>query len=169
MGTHAHAMFESFTSKKAPSETMQYITLVDFMSMFFPHLPRGAVKKAVAHYEKPPPPPPKKMQLQDLPEAKEEIKEMFDGLDSDKDGLVRVSSLKPLMADLGISEKDLADWMTELPPVLHRPQGGVASEFGLMTGLTQAHPAKVQARPRRYGEADGSSVPAPHAQGQEPQ
>merc|ERR1711907_880192 len=62
-------------------------------------------------------------------------KEMFDGLDTDKDGLVRVSSLKPLMANLGISDQDLASWMTDLPPVLHRPQGGVASEFGLMTGL----------------------------------
>ena len=52
--------------------------------------------------------------------AVEAVREMFEGLDTDKDGLVRTSSLARLTSSLGIDSDDLQAWMKELPAVLHR-------------------------------------------------
>merc|ERR1711988_1801080 len=84
---HARGMFHSVTSKKSTHE--QHITLLDWVSMFFPHLPRSAVKKACDKYApEQPPTVVKKKTLNDINGAKEEIGDMFLGLDADRDGLV---------------------------------------------------------------------------------
>jgi len=129
----AHSMFQSVTARKAKDMTatwrgrddaeMDKISLCDFMCLNFPHLPRSAVRRACDHYKRPPPPPPKETTLRDVGGAKEEIRDMFDGLDKDKDGLVRTKSLANLCNRLGITHDDLEQWMTELPPVLHRVKG----------------------------------------------
>ena len=126
----AQNMFQSVVSKKAndlratwrgrDKREAERISLLDFMCMNFRHLPRSAVRRACEHYQKPPPPAPTKERLSDVEGAQEEIKEMFEGLDTDGDGLVRCNSLAMRTSALGISQDDLAAWMTELPPALQR-------------------------------------------------
>lgn len=122
---HAAGMFQAIMRKKTASCSTQVLSLLDFLVLYFPHLPRSAVKRAYDKYTKPPPPPPKRKTLGDVDGAKEEIAQMFRGLDRDQDGLVRMRSLKPLMSQLGISEQDTDDWLAELPPPLHRAQAGL--------------------------------------------
>lgn len=124
---HARGMFHSVTSKKSTHE--QHITLLDWVSMFFPHLPRSAVKKACDKYApEQPPTVVKKKTLNDINGAKEEIGDMFLGLDADRDGLVRIKSLEPRMLSLGISKTDIQDWLGDLPPVLCRKKAGTLHE-----------------------------------------
>lgn len=118
---HASAMFLTMVAKK-PEEEMHQISLEEFVHMYFPHLSRAAVKKACDKYQKKPPPQ-KRKTLADVKGALEEVQAVFAGLDSDNDGLVRVRSLEPLMMKLGISERDVEDWLKELPPVLLRATG----------------------------------------------
>merc|ERR1712139_498558 len=128
---HASGMFQSYIAKKDGPE--DFISLLDFVSMYFPHLPRSAVKKACEKYAPLRPPVVKKAKtLKDVEGAKDEIKDMFAGLDSDKDGLVRMRSLEPKILDLGISKADIEEWMQELPPVLCRKQaGGLQDEVAI--------------------------------------
>lgn len=115
---HASAMFHAGLQRGSQ------ISLVDFVALYFPHLPRTAVVRAVNKYTKKPPPsaPPKKTLNAT---QKNEIVDMFTGLDSDSDGLVRVKSLERKVCSLGISQNDLNDWMMELPPQLHRAKGNL--------------------------------------------
>jgi len=125
---HAAAMFQAVTSKKAPQDA-HHISMLDFLCFYHPHLPRAAVKRAHEKYTKKPAPPPKKRTLSDVEGAKEEVQRIFAGLDSNRDGLVRMRSLEPLMLRLGITEKDVEGWLEELPPVLQRA-GGNLTEGG---------------------------------------
>jgi len=128
---HAAAMFLSVTSKNGAAQ----ISLLDFMCMYFPHLSRAAVKRACDKYKKPPPPPAKKKTLGDVAGAREEVAQVFAGLDSDGDGLVRMRSLEPLMARLGISKQDLQDWLAELPPALQRARNHTLVEGSSLTRM----------------------------------
>jgi len=116
---HACSMFQACTCKRQEAQ----ISLLDFVAMYFPHLSRSAVKHAIDKHTKKAPAPPKKKTLDDVDGAKEEILAMFQGLDSDRDGLVRMRSLRPKLQELGISEADLDEWVAELPPALVRAQG----------------------------------------------
>jgi len=126
---HASAMFQSASRHKTPQNAGQ-LSLLDFVAMYFPHLPRAAVRHACEKYaEKPVPAPPKKT-LANVVGAKEEIQQIFEGLQTaqtamgvDSNGVVRVKSLAPLMFKLGITEKDVEGWLSELPPALYRAQG----------------------------------------------
>lgn len=118
---HGSAMFHSAVAKSGRGA--DDISLADFVAMYFPHLPRSAVVKCVKKYTEKPPPPKKTKTLEDVEGGKEEIEQIFKGLDTNNDGLVRVRSLEPLMCKLGISESDVNDWLSELPPRLHRARG----------------------------------------------
>merc|ERR1711998_50561 len=114
---HASGMFRAVVEAAGKSEDR--IELVDFVQLFFPHLPRHAVRRACEHYaEKPPPPPRTKTFEEKLDEcegAREEIQQIFERLDGDKDGLVRMKSLEPMMVELGITQKDIRGWMSDMP------------------------------------------------------
>merc|ERR1719261_1312634 len=113
---HAASMFHAAVGRAGNHEDR--IELVDFVALFFPHLPRPSVQRACDHYVEKPPPPPKtktfEEKLGEVSGAREEIQQIFERLDGDKDGLVRMKSLEPLMVDLGITEQDLAGWMEDL-------------------------------------------------------
>jgi len=116
---HASSMFQTVTerTKKSKNPHDNRIELVDFVAMFFPHLGRSAIQRACDYYaEKPPPPKPIKtfeQKLDEVPEAREEIRAIFERLDGDKDGLVRMKSLEPMMIEHGISESDVQGWLQE--------------------------------------------------------
>lgn len=106
---HAVSMFRTVVEKTGQ------LQLVDMLALYFPHLPRTAVERAYNHHaEKPAPPPPKKsfeQRLDEAPGARDEIKDIFEALDGDRDGLVRMKSLEPMMVELGITEKDIEGWL----------------------------------------------------------
>lgn len=108
---HAVSMYRSVVEKKGKLE------LVDLCELYFPHLPRSAVKRACDHHAEKPPPPaaPKSFdeKLDEATGAREEITDIFEALDTDGDGLVRMRSLEPLLIDLGITEKDMSSWMQD--------------------------------------------------------
>merc|ERR1711988_167471 len=111
---HAAAMFEAAT-RRLPAAERDALDLASFVAMYFPHLPKSAVARACHRYTyKPPPvvPPPKT--LDDCDGAKDEIAAIFDNLDGDHDGLVRVRSLEPLLQRIGISQRDVQGWLQEL-------------------------------------------------------
>merc|ERR1712072_497807 len=116
---HASSMFQTLAerTKKSKNPHDNRIELVDFVAMFFPHLGRSAIQRACDYYaEKPPPPKPIKtfeQKLDEVPEAREEIRAIFERLDGDKDGLVRMKSLEPMMIEHGISESDVQGWLQE--------------------------------------------------------
>merc|ERR1712072_86948 len=82
-------------------------------AMFFPHLSRAAVERACKQYQPKPKPAPKEPTLDDVEGAREEISDMFKGLDHDHDGLIRMRSLTPLAIKIGLSHDDLQEWLTE--------------------------------------------------------
>merc|ERR1711881_689156 len=120
MVKHAQAMFLSVVAKKKGASQ---ISLVDFVAMFYPHLSRAAVERACKQYQPKPKPAPKEPTLDDVEGAREEISDMFKGLDHDRDGLIRMRSLTPLAIKIGLSHDDLQEWLTELPPALYRAHG----------------------------------------------
>lgn len=119
-GRHAAAMFRAVVEAAGKTgEEQDRIELVDFVALFFPHLQRAAVRRACEHYCEKPAPPPKiktfEEKLEEAPGAKEEIREIFERLDGNKDGLVRMKSLEPMMVELGITQKDIQGWMLDMP------------------------------------------------------
>lgn len=143
---HATAMFYSFIDKKAKNMTATWkkrddltegtkISLLDFMCLNIPHLPRDAVRRACEFYAEKPPPPPKEEKLSDVEGAKEEIAEMFKALDKDRDGILKVKNLEPVLIQLGITKNDMDAWLGELPPSLHRVKG--ASRLDISGRLPQ--------------------------------
>lgn len=117
---HAAGMFRTVAEGAGKPEHHNRIELLDFVALFFPHLPRSAVRRACEHYcEKPPPPPPPKTfdeKLDETPGARDEIKDIFERLDSDHDGLVRMKSLEPIMVELGITQNDIKGWLEDMTP-----------------------------------------------------
>lgn len=109
---HASSMYRTVVERTGKLE------LVDLLGLYYPHLPRSAVQKACDHHmEKPPPPPPPKTfdeKLDEAEGARDEITQIFNRMDGDGDGLVRVKSLEPLMIDLGIPQSDMEDWLRDL-------------------------------------------------------
>jgi len=114
----ASGMFKAVVRKKMRVAELQQttnlhmdsITLVDFMALCHPHLPRSSVKRAIRHYDEKPSKPKKTLDEG----AREEISMIFEHLDKDHDGLVRVKSLRPLLNKLGIQDGDLTSWLTDL-------------------------------------------------------
>ena len=146
---HATAMFYSFIDKKAQNMTATWkkrddltegtkISLLDFMCLNIPHLPRAAVRRACEFYAEKPPPPPEEGKLADVEGAKEEIAEMFKALDKDGDGILKVTHLEPLLVQLGITKDDMEAWLRELPPSLHRVKGAARLDIsGRLPQLTK--------------------------------
>lgn len=143
---HAQAMFYSFVDRKAQDMTATWkkrnnpeegakISLLDFMCLNTPHLPRDAVRKACEFYSPLPPPPPKEEKLADIEGAKEEVAQIFQALDVDGDGVVKVKNLEPLMVKLGITKKDVNDWLSELPPSLHRVEASLTPDVPPLTKM----------------------------------
>merc|ERR1711939_21745 len=118
---HAAGMFKAIVSKK--SHSCEHISLLDFLSLSLPHLPKSAVKRAHDKYNKKP--EPKRKTLDDVDGAKEEVAHMFRCLGPDHQGLVSISSLEPRLEKLGFSSKDVNDMLAELPPPLFRAQGDI--------------------------------------------
>jgi len=113
----AMSMHESVMRHSESCQQRGGITLVSFMALYFPYLPLHEVERACQHYVRPPtpPPPPPKKTLDDIEGGREEITEIFDRLDTDRDGLVRMKSLEPMLQRIGISRQEVDDWITQLP------------------------------------------------------
>merc|ERR1712054_676803 len=83
--------------------------------MYFPYLSRKEIARAVHHYTYTPAPPPQKPPtLEDVEGATEEIEAMFNVLDTDNDGIVRVASLAPLCERTGIRHNEIQEWLADL-------------------------------------------------------
>jgi len=117
---HAEAMHEAVTRKSIKCQQRGGITLVQFVALYFPHLPMSVVERACHHYTyTPPPPPPKEKTLDDIDGARAEITAIFDNYDTDHDGFVRVKSLQALFHNIGVSEQEASEWLSNLPSNQH--------------------------------------------------
>lgn len=112
---HAIAMHDSATRKK------QYnlndgINLVQFVALYFPYLPEAEVARACHHYTyKPPKKTKREKTLDDVEGAREEIATIFQNMDTDHDGFVRVKSLEPMFHRIGLTNEDTHEWLQNLP------------------------------------------------------
>merc|ERR1711998_374168 len=149
---HAVAMLDTLTrSRRIDGEG---ISLETFVGLYFPYLPTHEVKRACHHYTyKSPTPDKKEKTLDDVEGAREEIEAIFDHLDSDHDGLVRVQSLKPLLTNIGVEEDELNGWLRELPGAhLQRRKSRLgATDFENLLGPTYIE--KVQS-PKKLSKAE---------------
>jgi len=111
---HAVAMLDTLTrSRRIDGEG---ISLETFVGLYFPYLPKHEVKRACDYYTyKPPKPVKKKKTIEDVEGAREEISAIFERMDSDHDGFVRVSSMRPMLKKIGIQDEDMDEWLQELP------------------------------------------------------
>jgi len=111
--SHAEAIYESIMRREKIRPAG--IGLVQFVSLYFAHLSRADVERAVRKYTyKAPLRPPRETTLEDIEGAKEEIKGIFASLDSDHDGLVRVASLEPMFQRTGLGETTIHEWLRNL-------------------------------------------------------
>jgi len=111
---HAVAMLDTLTrSRRIDGEG---ISLETFVGLYFPYLPVHEVKRACHYYTyKPPKPTKKEKTIDDVEGAREEISAIFERMDSDHDGFVRVSSMRPMLKKIGIQDEDMDEWLQELP------------------------------------------------------
>jgi len=149
---HAVAMLDTLTrSRRIDGEG---ITLDTFVGLYFPYLPIHEVKRACQHYTyKSPKPEKKEKTLDDVVGAREEISAIFDNLDSDHDGLVRVKSLKPLLTKIGIEEDELDGWLQELPGANLQRMKSRLDATDLEHLLAPAYIAEVQS-PKTLSKAE---------------
>jgi len=124
---HATGMFKAIVSKKSRSsceQTVEHISLLDFLALYLPHLSKAALKKAHDKYVKAPAPK-RKPTLEDVDGAKEEVEQIFRSLGPNHQGLVSMRTLEPRLEKLGFNSQDVSDLLAELPPPLFRAQGDV--------------------------------------------
>lgn len=109
---HAGGMYDAIVRKRRHAQSG--ISLVQFMSLYFPHLPRQRIIEAIKHYTyKPPPEPPPVKTLDDVVGAREEIQGIYKIL-AGPDGLVEISTLEPVLARTGLSADDVREWLGEI-------------------------------------------------------
>jgi len=114
--THAADMYESVIRRSQQCQDANGITLASFCALYFPHLPFCEVERACRHYTyRPPTPPPRETTLDDIEGGREEICDIFEALDSDHDGFVRMKSLEPMLQRIGVSREEVAEWLGSLP------------------------------------------------------
>jgi len=115
VGKHALDMYQSALRKSIRGDG-KGITLASFCAMYFSHLPFHEVERACMHYTyRPPTPTPRETTVGDIEGAQDEIKAIFDALDTDHDGLVRMKSLEPMLQRIGISTQEVSEWLEQLP------------------------------------------------------
>lgn len=113
LSRHACDMFERLMLKQKTEA--EGITLPHFVHMYFPHLSRKEIMRTVHHYTYTPAAPPQKPPtLEDVEGATDEIEAMFNVLDSNNDGMVRVASLAPLCERTGIRHNEVQEWLADL-------------------------------------------------------
>jgi len=124
---HAEDMFLGIMAKE--EHNRGGITLPMLVNFYYPHLDRAAIHQICQHYHKEQPVPvlTKEKTIQDIHGAEEEIRGIFESIERNPDGLLRVQDLGPLLQRTGLRESDLEEWLAELPVESPTP---ISSDMG---------------------------------------
>jgi len=91
-----------------------YMTLAQLLKAYYPHLSNKDCKRVVSHYVSHQPVPPVttlREKLANIPGALEDIRDIFDHWDKNKDGLVEWSDLSDTLSMAGIDRETATTWL----------------------------------------------------------